>query len=516
MAIHVVWFKRDLRTEDHAPLADAAGRGPTLPLYIAEPGLWAQPDAAGRQWAFLEDSLTELRAALSRLGQPLVVRVGGAIDVLSALHGEHAIAHLWSHQETGTAWTYARDRLVAAWCRDHGVPWTQVAQHGVVRGLRRRDGWAKAWEASMARPVQTTPAALAPLMTDPGPIPTAGDLGLAADPCPDRQPGGRVAGLERLSSFLTDRGARYHKEMSSPVTAYSACSRLSAHFAWGTLSIREALQALRRRQDAVRALPPTARGSWLTALRAFDGRLHWHCHFIQKLEDEPRLETENQHPAYDGMRPDGPDPARLVAWATGQTGFPFLDACMRALAATGWINFRMRAMLMAVSSYQLWQPWQPASRHLARLFVDYEPGIHYPQCQMQSGTTGINTIRMYNPVKQSQDQDPDGVFIRRWVPELAGVSGAAIHQPWRLSADDQRAAGCRIGTDYPAPIVDLAASARAARDAVLAVRRGDGFRAQADAIQAKHGSRKSGLPPSNPARRRDARSASPAQGRLDL
>ena len=354
----------------------------------------------------------------------------------------------------------------------------------------------------MAQPMATPPSGLLPLPAiDPGPIPT--EPGSGVDRCPSRQPGGRAAGQALLDSFLHDRGARYHKEMSSPNAAFDSCSRLSPHIALGTISIREAAQATRRRLDAVRALDPAARGAWPAALSAFVGRLHWHCHFIQKLESEPRLEFENQHRAYDGLRPDAPDPHHLAAWSRGETGWPFLDACMRALTATGWINFRMRAMLMAVSSYQLWQPWRPASLHLARLFTDYEPGIHYPQSQMQSGTTGINTVRLYNPIKQSRDQDPDGRFIRRWIPALAGVADRFIHEPWLMDTAEQHRAGCVIGSDYPAPVVDHIQAAKAARAKVWSVRRGDAYRQEAGAIQERHGSRKSGLPPSNPSRRRN-------------
>ena len=506
MAVHVVWYKRDLRVVDHAPLTEAARRGPVLPLYIVEPDLWQQPDTSARHWAFIRESLIELRQSLAESGQPLVVRTGAATAVLSAIHDRHGIDGLWSHQETGGAWTYRRDRDVAAWARDHAIAWSELPQHGVVRGLRSRDGWARQWERLMARRMVPRPAGLAPLPDiDPGPIPPGPietNSGPAPDPCPLRQPGGRTAGRALLDSFLDSRGARYHKEMSSPNAAFDSCSRLSPHFAWGTVSIREAAQAARTRLDAVRSLSPAERGTWPAALSAFVGRLHWHCHFIQKLESEPRLEVENQHRAYDGLRPEAPDPHILGAWSRGETGWPFLDACMRALAATGWINFRMRAMLMAVSSYQLWQPWRPASLHLARLFTDYEPGIHYPQSQMQSGTTGINTVRIYNPIKQSRDQDPDGRFIRRWVPALACVADRFVHEPWRMDTAEQRRTGCVIGADYPAPIVDHVAAAKTARTKVWSVRRGDGYRAEAGAIQERHGSRKSGLPPSNPSRRK--------------
>ncbi len=210
---------------------------------------------------------------------------------------------------------------------------------------------------------------------------------------------------------------------------------------------------------------------------------------MQKLEDEPRLEFENLHPAYDGLRPAEPDAIRFEAWAKGETGLPFVDACMRALIATGWMNFRMRAMLMAVASYHLWLDWRKPGEHLARLFTDYEPGIHWPQVQMQSGTTGINTVRIYNPVKQGHDQDPDGRFVRRWLPELAEVPDRFLQEPWKWDEADRI-----LGKAYPHPIVDHLAAAKEARQRVWGARRGTEFREEAQRIQDKHGSRKSGMP----------------------
>ena len=189
---------------------------------------------------------------------------------------------------------------------------------------------------------------------------------------------------------------------------------------------------------------------------------------------------------YEGLRPRSADAVKLQAWGEGRTGYPFIDAAMRYLNATGWINFRMRAMLMSFASYDLWLPWQESGRALARKFIDYEPGIHWPQCQMQAGETGINTIRIYSPVKQGYDQDPQGNFIRRWVPELASVPDAYLHEPWKLDAETR----AQLYPDYPDRIVDHAAAAKAAKDAIYALRRKPEARAEAKAVVQKHGSRK--------------------------
>lgn len=501
----ILWFKRDLRTSDHPALA-AAARGRLLPVYIAEPDLWAQADASARQWAFVAESLADLRMALAGLGAPLIVRVGDAVSVLEDLRAGHGATRLVSHEETGNGWTYARDRRVAAWARERGVDWQELPQSGVVRRLASRDGWAGRRERFMRAATVSSPVALDAVPgIDPGRIPAAAELGLVPEACPGRQPGGRQAGLALLDSFLTERGRTYRRDMSSPVAGEHACSRLSPHLAWGTVSAREIAQAAAARRAAVKG----GRDGWAGSLSSFTSRLAWRDHFIQKLEDQPDIETRCLHPAYEGLRPAVPDRVRLQAWQQGETGLPFVDACMRYLAHGGWLNFRMRSMLMAVASYHLWLDWRPAGAHLARLFTDYEPGIHWSQAQMQSGTTGMNTVRIYNPVKQGHDQDPTGAFTRRWVPELAEVPDRHLQEPWLWEG-----AGRLLGRRYPEPLVDVKAAAREAGRRVWGVRKGEAFREEADRIVEKHASRKE---PGVPVRfRRDRATAPPADRQLKL
>jgi deoxyribodipyrimidine photo-lyase len=486
--INVTWFKRDLRVFDNQALSKASLRAPVLPIYVIEPDLWRQPDMSGRQWGFVTESLSELREELGQLGQPLVLRQGDVVRVLDEIRREFEFLELWSHEETGNDWTFQRDRRVAAWCRDNGVVWHEVQNHGVVRRLRSRDGWANGWEKLMALPV-TEPPAIRSLNIESGSIPAACDLNIVPDACEGRQRGGRKAALERLESFLNTRGETYRSAMSSPLEGSEACSRLSPHLAWGTVSMREVAQATWAKQRQLKVDSQYQGSRWRGALKSFTGRLHWHCHFMQKLEDEPRIEFENFHSGYDGVRSPSPDKERLHAWAVGETGLPFVDACMRSLRATGWLNFRMRAMVMATASYHLWLHWREPGLELARLFTDYEPGIHWSQVQMQSGTTGINTVRIYNPVKQGYDQDPTGEFTRRWVPELGVIADRHLQEPWK--ADNSRDV---IGKVYPERIVDHLAAARKARQCIWAVRAGPEFRAKASEIQQKHGSRKSGIP----------------------
>ena len=487
----IVWFKRDLRVHDHKALFEAASLGHVVPVYIVEDEYWGLPDTSGRQWMFIRECLEDLILALENLGAPLLVKRGHAPTILKDIISKTDAAHVYSHEETGNAWTYARDIEVGETLEDLGCSWTEYPQFGVQRGATNRDKWSKTWDAFMSLPQTPTPKTLrAAVEMNSEPLPTPNELGLLDD-CPGRQEGGRKAGLVTLGSFLHERGETYRTGMSSPVSAQTECSRLSTFLSTGTVSMRESAQALWTRQKELKDLHKAGQdtGTWRSSMSSFNGRLHWHCHFTQKLEDAPRQEVENMHPFYDGLRDDPTQDAaaakRLKAWSEGQTGFPFVDACMRSLNATGWINFRMRAMLMAVSSYHLWLHWRQPGLLYAQKFTDYEPGIHWPQVQMQSGTTGINTVRIYNPVKQGHDQDPTGVFTRRWVPELSGVPDKYLQEPWEWSG-----ASGMIPKAYPERIVDHMQAARDAKTKIYALRRKKGHREIAKQIAEKHGSRR--------------------------
>lgn len=476
----LLWLKRDLRVADHPALARSIALGaPIVPVYVIEPDYWALPDTSARQWGFTRECLGDLADAFAALGAPMVIEMGDAVEVLAALATRFGATRLVSHEETGNLWTYRRDLRVKAWARTKGLPWDELPQSGVMRRLHSagpgRDGWARQRDAQVFGAQIAAPAALPPNAVEHAQIP---DLGLGPDLCPDRQTGGRAEALSLLGGFLTTRGQTYRKAMSSPLEGAWACSRLSPYISLGALSVREAAQATAARQREVRG----TREGWGGSLKSLQARLAWRDHFMQKLEDDPRIETHCLHSAYETLRPQHSDAARLRAWAMGETGLPFVDACMRFLRHTGWLNFRMRSMVMAVASYHLWLDWRSTGPVLARLFTDYEPGIHWSQVQMQSGTTGMNTIRIYNPVKQGLDQDPDGLFTRRWVPELAAVPDAHLQEPWLWDGAGSLA--------YPAPIVDVKAAAKAAREAVWGLRKGTEFRDEAQAIIRKHASRK--------------------------
>ena len=477
----IIWFKRDLRVYDHAPLMAAAQAGKILPLYIIEPELWRLPDSSRRHWHFIHDSLRDLQADLAAVGTPLVIRIGDATQVLEQLRHELGMFALWSHEETGNGWTYQRDIAVAQWCCANGIPWHELPCNGVVRRLKSHDGWAKLRDARMSTSILSVPhipTRIENVVSQP--LPEKNDRMFGDTNIGSVQAGGRKEAIRTLESFLKERSRYYMQTISKPGVSARHCSRLSAHITFGTLSVREVEQATKAKMRALAGNNDLEAAFFRRNLAAFLSRLAWHCHFIQKLEQQPDIEFKCMHPAFEGMREPHFREDFFDAWKMGHTGYPLIDACMRSLHENGWITFRMRAMLVSFASYHLWLDWRKTAPFLAQLFTDYEPGIHYSQFQMQSGVTGINAVRMYNPIKQSLDHDSQGKFIRRYVPELKTVPDSFIHEPWRMDLPP---------VNYPLPIVEHEAAIKYARSEISSRWKSQGFREESGAVNQKLGSR---------------------------
>jgi deoxyribodipyrimidine photo-lyase len=426
--LNVVWLKRDLRTTDHKALYEAEKLGQDyIVVYLFEPKQMSHPDYSLRHQQFIYHSLLAMNDTLQAYNRKVHIFHTDADTFFEYLASKYSVSNVFSYQESGTDNSWDRDKKVAQLFKDKKVNWQEFENQAVIRGSKNRSGWDKHWFIYASSPIiqNTYVSNQYELEQTPFDFNTENFPTLKKYP-KHYQPAGEQFAFKYLNSFIKDRGKNYNRHISQPEKSRYSCGRISTYLAWGNISVRQVYQKVKLSNN------------YKTNKRAFDSflsRIKWRSHFIQKFEVDCSYEHSCINRGYEQMEYAN-DNVLLEKWKNGQTGFPMVDASMRCLIHNGWLNFRMRAMLVSFLCHYLEQDWRRGVYHLAQLFLDYEPGIHFTQFQMQAGVTGINSIRVYNPIKQSIEKDSEGIFIKKWLPELANINNAFMHEPWKLTPID--------------------------------------------------------------------------------
>ncbi len=436
----LVWHRRDLRTTDNAALLAATQDGIPVPVFVIDPFFFREKrETCDDRILFMRECLEDLQEQYRQKGSELQILYGNTPDVLVEL-AEQLNARVYYNFDTNMPFGRTRDNKIAGNNRFKGF-----SSDAIIRTPYNRTEWREHCTKHFQTPIPELPKNL--------PLPPQLKQILLAEIMhtygikkqkQNVPKGGTASAKKRLLDFLS-RIQEYPRSISSPNTAENGCSRISAHLSFGCMSIREVYQATRKYTKQSRAQA------------FFLARLYWNQHFTQKMQDFPQLSTTAVNPVF--ATQGEYDEEKTRAWKEGRTGYPLVDASIRCLKQTGWINFRMRAMIASFYCDLLNQPWQIGADFMHYHLIDADTAINYAQWQMQAGVVGAHPPRIYNPIKQAYEQDPEGTFIKQWVPELQETPLERIHEPHKPTLLIEL-----IPQKYPAPIIELSTATQQARN----------------------------------------------------